>query len=137
MTTWLKYQPENLQIRSNTTQHLQKNSYPGTKYTRLDISPFKMGFIFNIYRNITDINFPPVTYVYTVQMKEEKNNNLNPNLCSETSLIENKAPISDKLQQCRKSLHRCQNTCNSGNDHRPKWKLSGGRYFKICPYTVT
>lgn len=31
-----------------------------------------MGFIFNIYRNITDINFPPVTYVYTVQMKEEK-----------------------------------------------------------------
>lgn len=72
VTTWLKYQPENLQIRSNTAQRLQKNSYTGTKYTRLDISPFKMGFIFNIYRNITDINFPPVTYVYTVQMKEEK-----------------------------------------------------------------
>lgn len=88
-----------------------------------------MGFIFvNIYRNITDINFPPVTYVYTVQMQQKKNQNAI--LCSETSLIENKAPVSDKLQQCRKSSHRkvlSQNPCDSGNDHRAKWKLSGGK----------
>lgn len=29
-------------------------------------------YFVNIYRNITDINFPPVTYVYTVQMQQKK-----------------------------------------------------------------
>lgn len=60
-------------------------------------------YFVNIYRNITDINFTPVTYVYTVQMQQKKKKNLkNPILRPETSLRQNKAPVSDKLQQCRK-----------------------------------
>lgn len=49
-------------------------------------------------------------------MQQKKNKNQNPILCCETSLIENKAPVSDKLQQCRKSSHRkvpCQDPWDS------------------------
>lgn len=64
-------------------------------------------YFVNIYRNITDINFTPVTYVYTVQMQQKKKKTKlkNPILRPETSLRQNKAPVSDKLQQCRKKVY--------------------------------
>lgn len=85
-------------------------------------------YFVNIYRNITDINFHPLhmSILYRCNRKKKK---LNPILRSETSLTENKAPVSDKLQQCRKSSHRkvpCQDPWDSGNDHRAKWKSSAG-----------
>lgn len=64
------------------------SSMIGTKYTVCVITPccystilkctqhvcsLQNGLYFvNIYRNSTDINFPPVTYVYTVQMQQKK-----------------------------------------------------------------
>ena len=47
-------------------------------------------------------------------------------------------PVSDKLQQCRKSSHRtvpCQNPWDSGSNHGAKWKLSAGAKFIKRPYT--
>lgn len=66
---------------------------------------FKMGFILLTFTGTSlTFNFPPVTYVYTVQMQQKEKKNQNPILRSETSLTENKAPVSDKLQQCRKKF---------------------------------
>lgn len=55
-------------------------TYAGlAEYARAAITPQNMlcslqnGLYFvNIYRNITDINFPPVTYVYTLQMQQKE-----------------------------------------------------------------
>lgn len=61
---------------------MKKNSYYHHHYhkraicrhtTQNMLCTLQNGLYFvNIYRNITDINFPPVTYVYTVQMQQKK-----------------------------------------------------------------
>lgn len=91
--------------------------------------PVKMSFILLTFTgNITDINLSsPVTYVYTVQMQQEKQTKTQSHplfFLSETCVKVNKEPVSDKLQQCSESSHRkflCQNPCDSGNDHRANW----------------
>lgn len=55
-------------------------------------------YFVNIYRNITDINFTPVTYVYTVQMQQKENQK---NLKVPDLRLDG-APVSDGLQQCRR-----------------------------------
>lgn len=59
-------------------------------------------YLVNIYRNSTDINFSPVTCLYSTDATEKKKSNLI--LCSETSDFSQRkhnAPVSDELQQCR------------------------------------
>lgn len=94
-------------------------------------------YFVNIYRNITDINFPPVTYVYTVQM-QQKNKNHYPILRSETSLTENKAPVSDKLQQCRKEFTQEGLLSGSlGQWKRPQSKMEVVSWNLIYKNTLT
>lgn len=90
--------------------------------------PFKMGFILLTFTGTSlTLIFHPLHMSILYRCNRKKK--LNPILRSETSLTENKAPVSDKLQQCRKSSHRkvpCQDPWDSGNDHRAKWKSSAG-----------
>lgn len=87
-------------------------------------------YFVNIYRNITDINFPPVTYVYTVQMQQKKKIKIKiPSsvlrLLSQRTRLQSVTSFSS----AEKSSHRkvsCQDPWDSGNDHRAKWKLSAG-----------
>lgn len=99
-------------------------------------------YFVNIYRNITDINFTPVTYVYTVQMQQKKKNKTQKSHPPSWDFSQTEQGSSQWQASAvqKKSLRRrvsCQDPWDSGDDHAAEWTLSAPTQMDKTPLHTT